>query len=418
MNESGMADDKEAAPQNGAGLTDFALREHRSLWRDAWHRLISSTTGRLGLIIVLLFVMGTVFAHFFWEYNPRTDLDYSLKLKPPNLQPTEEVASIHPFGTDKNGRDIFRRVVHGGWNSLRVGIIAVGISLSIGGVLGLLAGFYESMPLGIGGRIVLFGAIGLLFGAVVGWIAGQIWQPILLTGLGVAAVLLGDLWVGKPARTLLFAAVGLLLAAVPALLVSLPTAAACGILGLIAGVILAQPLSGPLVSNIIMRCMDIILAFPGILLAIAIVAMLGPGLDKGMIAIGFVGIPVYARLVRSAVLTVVQEEYVTAALAVGVGQGRILFRHILPNTLSPVTVQATMGLANAIIWAGALGFLGLGAIPPEPEWGAMLGDSYKYLSSGAWWAVTFPGLAIMLSVLGFNLLGDGLRDALDPRLRV
>ena len=418
MNESGMVDTKETAPQNGMGITDFALREHRSLWGDAWRRLISSTTGRLGLIIVLLFVLGTVFAHFFWEYNPRTDGDYSLNLKPPNLRPTAQITSIHPFGTDKNGRDIFRRVVHGGWNSLRVGIIAVGISLSIGGLLGLLAGFYESMPLGTGGRIVLFGAIGLLFGALVGWIAGQIWQPILLTGLGVAAVLLGDLWVGKPERTMLFAAVGLLFGAVPALLVSLPTAAACGILGLLAGVILAQPLSGPLMSNIIMRAMDVILAFPGILLAIAIVAMLGPGLDKGMIAIGFVGIPVYARLVRSAVLTVVQEEYVTAGLAVGVGQGRILFRHIVPNTLSPVTVQATMGLASAIIWAGALGFLGLGAIPPEPEWGAMLGDSYKYLSSGAWWAVTFPGLPIMLSVLGFNLLGDALRDALDPRLRV
>jgi len=413
-----MVDTKETAPQNGMGITDFALREHRSLWGDAWRRLISSTTGRLGLIIVLLFVLGTVFAHFFWEYNPRTDGDYSLNLKPPNLRPTAQITSIHPFGTDKNGRDIFRRVVHGGWNSLRVGIIAVGISLSIGGLLGLLAGFYESMPLGTGGRMVLFGAIGLLFGALDGWIAGQIWQPILLTGLGVAAVLLGDLWVGKPERTMLFAAVGLLFGAVPALLVSLPTAAACGILGLLAGVILAQPLSGPLMSNIIMRAMDVILAFPGILLAIAIVAMLGPGLDKGMIAIGFVGIPVYARLVRSAVLTVVQEEYVTAGLAVGVGQGRILFRHIVPNTLSPVTVQATMGLASAIIWAGALGFLGLGAIPPEPEWGAMLGDSYKYLSSGAWWAVTFPGLAIMLSVLGFNLLGDGLRDALDPRLRV
>ncbi len=167
-----------------------------------------------------------------------------------------------------------------------------------------------------------------------------------------------------------------------------------------------------------MRTMDIILAFPGILLAIAIVAMLGPGLDKGMIAIGFVGIPVYARLVRAAVLSVVQQEYVTAGLSVGVGQGRILFRHIVPNTLSPIIVQATMGLASAILWAGALGFLGLGAIPPEPEWGAMLGDSYRFLTTGAWWAVVFPGLAIMISVLGFNLLGDGLRDALDPRLRV
>ncbi|HSJ53746.1 MAG TPA: ABC transporter permease [Anaerolineae bacterium] len=192
----------------------------------------------------------------------------------------------------------------------------------------------------------------------------------------------------------------------------------CGLVGLIGGLILAMSLSGNLVSNIIMRVMDIILAFPGILLAIAIVAMLGPGLDKGMIAIGFVGIPVYARLVRASVLSVIQEEYVTAGLSVGVGQGRILFRHIVPNTISPIIVQSTMGLASAILWAGALGFLGLGAIPPEPEWGAMLGDSYKFLTTGAWWAVLFPGLAIMLSVLGFNPLGDGLRDALDPRLRI
>jgi peptide/nickel transport system permease protein len=217
---------------------------------------------------------------------------------------------------------------------------------------------------------------------------------------------------------LLFAGVGLLLGGVPALLVSPYTALVCAILGLVIGGFLAMPLGGPLVSNIIMRLMDIILAFPGILLAIAIVAMLGPGLDKGMIAIGFVGIPVYARLVRSTVLSVIQEEYVTSAQAVGVRQGRILFRHIVPNTLSPIIVQATMGLASAILWAGALGFLGLGAIPPEPEWGAMLGDSYRFLTSGAWWAVVFPGLAIMLSVLGFNLMGDGLRDALDPRLRI
>jgi ABC-type dipeptide/oligopeptide/nickel transport system permease subunit len=108
---------------------------------------------------------------------------------------------------------------------------------------------------------------------------------------------------------------------------------------------------------------------------------------------------------------------VTAGLSVGVGQGRILFRHVVPNTLSPIIVQSTMGLASAILWAGALGFLGLGAIPPEPEWGAMLGDSYQFMTTGAWWAVTFPGVAIMLSVLGFNLLGDGLRDALDPRLQ-
>ncbi|MFN2291160.1 MAG: ABC transporter permease subunit [Anaerolineae bacterium] len=400
------------------GYRDFAMREHRSLWSDAWRRLFSSATGRVGLLIVGFFLIATVLTHFFWEYNPRTDLDYALKLKPPNLRPTAEYDSIHPFGTDKLGRDIFRRVAHGGWNSLRVGLVAVGISLSVGGLLGLAAGFYESMPLGRTEQLLLFGSIGLVLGALSGWITGEWLQIALFAGLGLAGAYWDDLWVGTPRRTVFFGAAGLVLGALSGVLATFPIVVASGLLGLIIGVILALPLSGPLVSNTIMRLMDIILAFPGILLAIAIVAMLGPGLDKGMIAIGFVGIPVYARLVRSSVLSVMQHEYVTAGLAVGVGQGRILFRHVVPNTLSPVIVQSTMGLASAILWAGALGFLGLGAIPPEPEWGAMLGDSYRFLTTGAWWAVVFPGVAIMLSVLGFNLLGDGLRDALDPRLRV
>lgn len=394
------------------------MKPHRSLWGDAWRRLISNNTARLGMVIVIFFILATVLSHFFWEYNPRIDLDYSLKLKPPNLRPTEEVASVHPFGTDKLGRDIFRRVAHGGWNSLRVGLVAVGISLSIGGLLGLVAGFYETMTLGTAGRIFLSGGIGLILGALSGWIAGQAVQVLLFLGLGVGAVLLEDYWTSRRNRVLLFAVSGLLFGAVPGALVSTYTALMCGLLGLTTGLLLGMQLSGPFVSNIIMRVMDVILAFPGILLAIAIVAMLGPGLDKGMIAIGVVGIPVYARLVRSSVLSVMQVEYITAAQAVGVNHGRILFRHVMPNTLSPVIVQSTMGLAGAILSAAALGFLGLGAIPPEPEWGAMLGDSYKYLTTGAWWAMLFPGLAIMLSVLGFNLLGDGLRDALDPKLRV
>lgn len=400
------------------GLTDFAVREQRSLWADAWRRLISSNTARLGMAIVVFLVLSTVLSHFFWEYDPKTDLDYSLKLKPPNLFPTEEVQSIHPFGTDKLGRDIFRRVVHGGWNSLRVGLVAVGISLTIGGLLGLVAGFYESMPVARMGRAFLLGGIGLCLGALSAWIAGQPFQALLFCALGVAATFLENLLAGKPARLLLFVGVGLLLGAGPALLVSPYTAAACGVVGVIVGGILALPLGGPLLSNIIMRVMDIILAFPSILLAIAIVAFLGPGLTKAMIAIGFVFIPIFARLVRATLLSVIQQEYILAAQSVGVGHERILFRHIVPNSLSPIIVQATMGLASAILWAGALGFLGLGAIPPEPEWGAMLGDSYRFLTSGAWWAVLFPGLAIMLSVLGFNLLGDGLRDALDPRLRL
>lgn len=407
----------EATPKE-IGLTDFAVREQRSLWVDAWHRLISGKTARLGMGIVLFLVISTVLSHFFWGYNPKTDLDYSLKLKPPNVFLTEEVPSIHPFGTDKLGRDIFRRVVHGGWNSLRVGIVAVGISLVVGGLLGLLAGFYESMPIGQRGKAFLLGGIGLCLGALSAWIAGQPFQALLFCALGAMAALLENLLVGKTARVVLFAGLGLLLAGGPALFVNTYIACACGAVGLMIGGVLALPLGGPLLSNLIMRAMDIILAFPGILLAIAIVAFLGPGLDKGMIAIGFVFIPGFARLVRSTLLSVIQQEYILAAQAVGAGHGRILFRHIVPNSLSPVIVQATMGLASAILWAGALGFLGLGAIPPEPEWGAMLGDSYRFLTSGAWWAVLFPGLAIMLSVLGFNLLGDGLRDALDPRLRL
>jgi ABC-type dipeptide/oligopeptide/nickel transport system permease subunit len=219
-------------------------------------------------------------------------------------------------------------------------------------------------------------------------------------------------------RRLVFGLFGILIGGLVGFIVGPMVALVCGVLGLGIGLLLARPVGGKVFSNIVMRIMDVILSFPSYLLAIAIVAFLGPGLEKGMIAIGVVGIPIYARLARSAVLSVTQKEYVLAAQSVGEGHGRILFKHIVPNILSPIIVQSTMGLANAILSAAALGFLGLGAIPPQPEWGAMLGDSYKYLSSGAWWAVLFPGLAIMFSVLGFNLLGDGLRDALDPKMRV
>ncbi len=390
-------------------------RRRRTLWGDAWRRLIASPTARLGMAIVVIFILGTVLAHFFWPYDPRTDLDYSLKLKPPNLRPTPEIPSIHPFGTDKLGRDVFRRVVHGGWNSLRVGVISVGISLTVGGLLGLLAGFYESVPLTAGERMGLMAGIGLALGSVPAWIAGQPVQAVLFAALGAMSATIAASW-PNGRRWLILPAAGLFIGALPSLFVSPYVALVCGVLGLIIGGILTFPLGGSLFSNIVMRLMDVILAFPSILLAIAIIAFLGPGLDRAMIAIGFVGIPTYARLMRATVLSLVQRDYVLAAQAVGSGHPRILFRHILPNTLSPIIVQSTLGLGSAIIWAGALGFLGLGAIPPEPEWGAMLGDSYRFLTSGAWWAVTFPGVAIMLSVLGFNLLGDGLRDALDPRL--
>ncbi len=399
-------------------LTDFAVREHRSLWLDAWRRLKASRTAMLGLVVVAVFLLSAVGAHFFWDYDAKIDLDYGSKLLPPNLVRTAEKPAVHIFGTDKLGRDIFTRVVHGGWNSLRVGLVAVGISLIIGCLLGLFAGFFESFDMNRKEKLVLMGGLGLAVGLLPAWIARQWFQTLLFGGLGVLSVFLEKKLAQPKLRIVLFAVTGALLGGLSGLLVAPLVGLVCAVVGLLIGLLLHKPVNGKAFSSITMRVMDILLSFPSYLLAIAIVAFLGPGLEKGMIAIGVVGIPVYARLARSAVLSVSQKEYVLASQSVGEGHGRILFKHVLPNILSPIIVQATMGLASAILSAAALGFLGLGAIPPEPEWGAMLGDSYKFLSSGAWWAVLFPGLAIVFSVLGFNLLGDGLRDALDPKMRV
>lgn len=290
-----------------ASSANQSSRSHRSPWGDAWRRLISLNTARLGLFIIVLLLLVSVLVPIVHDYNPKTDSNLRLRLKPPTRE--------HPLGTDGLGRDVLVRMIHGARYSLGVGVISVSIGLSLGGILGLLAGF-------IGG----------------------------------------------------------------------------------------------LLEGIIMRVMDILLAFPAMLLAIAIVAVRGPGLNNTMVAVGIVFIPIFARLGRSMVLSVKENEYVTAAVCIGAPRSRVLFRHILPNILSPIIVQATLGLASAILWAAGLGFLGLGQQPPKPEWGAMLSDSYKYLSKGAWWVIVSPGVAIMLTVLGFNLLGDGLRDALDPRL--
>jgi len=169
-------------------------------------------------------------------------------------------------------------------------------------------------------------------------------------------------------------------------------------------------------DNIVMRVMDMILAFPYILLAIVVVAYLGPSLRNAMIAIGITYVPRFARIVRGSVLEECEKDYVTAAGAIGAKDLRIIFIAILPNCLGPLIVQTTLSFASAILDAAALSFLGLGAQPPTPEWGAMIAMG-RSLILRASWVMTFPGLAILFAVLGFNLLGDGLRDALDPRLR-
>ncbi len=280
----------------------------RSLWSDAWRRLISAQVARFGMAIIILFALMSVLPPLLTRYDPRTDMDLAMRLKSPSLQ--------HLFGTDTHGRDLFNRIIHAARVSLGAGVGAVSVAVFAGTLLGLISGF-----------------------------AGK-WTDLVL-----------------------------------------------------------------------MLLMDIMLAFPGMLLAIALVSMRGPGLFNSLLAVSVVSIPVYARIARSTVLSLKEREYVTAARCVGAGGPRILFRHIFPNSLPPVIVQATLGVASSILEIAALGFLGLGAQPPTPEWGAMLADGYKYLTTGAWWVLFFPGLAIMLTVLGFNLLGDGLRDALDPQLK-
>jgi dipeptide transport system permease protein len=166
----------------------------------------------------------------------------------------------------------------------------------------------------------------------------------------------------------------------------------------------------------VMRLMDIILTLPSLLLAIVIVAILGPGMMNAMLAVSIVVLPHYVRITRAAVISEVSKDYVTAARMNGAGNLRLMFNEVLPNCTAPLIVQASLGISTAILDAAALGFLGLGAQPPSPEWGTMLADAREFVLR-AWWVVTFPGLMILITVLAFNLLGDGLRDAFDPKLK-
>ncbi|MGD8163885.1 dipeptide ABC transporter permease DppC [Pantoea sp. FN0307] len=182
------------------------------------------------------------------------------------------------------------------------------------------------------------------------------------------------------------------------------------ILGLLAGYV------GGAVDATIMRLVDIMLALPSLLLALVLVAIFGPSIVNASLALTFVALPHYIRLTRAAVLVEINRDYVTASRVAGAGAIRQMFINILPNCLAPLIVQASLGFSNAILDMAALGFLGMGAQPPTPEWGTMLSDVLQYAQS-AWWVVTFPGLVILLTVLAFNLMGDGLRDALDPKLK-
>lgn len=280
----------------------------RSQWLEVWRRLKRNKMAVVGLVILIILVLLAVFANVIANYD-------NVVIKQNLSQRLQAPSAAHWLGTDEFGRDIFARLVHGTRVSLQVGIIAVGISIIIGGILGAIAGYY-------GGKL----------------------------------------------------------------------------------------------DNIIMRIMDIFLAVPSILLAIAIVSALGPSILNLMLAISISSVPSYARIVRASVLSIRDQEFIEAAKAIGASNTRIIFRHIIPNSLAPVIVQATLGVAGAILSTAGLSFIGLGIQPPAPEWGSMLSGGRQYLRY-AWWVTTFPGIAIMITILSLNLLGDGLRDALDPRLK-
>jgi peptide/nickel transport system permease protein len=287
-------------------MTNGLARPQRSRTSEVLRLLRYNRLAMTGVVIIAVLIFLTLFGPALSRYDPLA-IDMSARLQPPSLE--------HLFGTDDFGRDVLSRVLSGAAVSLKVGLIAVGISLTIGVAAGAISGYY-----------------------------------------------------------------------------------------------------GSLLDEVIMRFMDILFAFPAILLAIAILAALGPGVGNAMIAIGIVYTPIFARITRGSVLTVREQVYIDAARAAGCRDRRIMVRHILPNVAAPIIVETTLSLAFAILAEAALSFLGLGTQPPDPSWGRMLSESRAYILDGPWLGI-FPGLAIMFTVMGFNFLGDGLRDALDPRLK-
>jgi len=305
MRQTTRADPPSSADQNSR--QEAASRQSRSLWSDAWARLLRKPPAVAGGVIVMLLIVVAVTAPYLVPYDPIAQ-DLGNSLLPPS--------AAHLAGTDVHGRDIFSRILYGAGISLRIGFLGMSLGCVIGVTMGMMSGYRG------------------------GWL-----------------------------------------------------------------------------DTVLMRLVDLQLAFPGLLLALVIIAIIGPGLENVIIAVGVFSVPTFARMSRAQVLALKQQDYVMAAQMVGARDFRIMFYHLLPNALAPILVIATLRVATAILTAASLSFLGLGAQPPIPEWGAMLSDGRQYITIAPHVATT-PGLAILVTVLAFNLLGDGLRDALDPRLRV
>lgn len=303
------------------------------LYALAVMKFVSSRVALASSFCLILILLAVLFAPQITPYDPLQ------RNTPERNQPP---SWLHPFGTDRIGRDIMSRVLYGGRLSLQVGFFSVALAAVVGVPLGLIAGYVR------GGKSALSHP-------------NALWR-FLITGY----------YMGKGG-----------------------------------------------LDNIIMRAMDVILAFPSLIMAIWLVSLLGASLDNviaAIFAIALFSIPGYARLIRGIVLSIREMEYVMAARSMGAGSLRIMFFHILPGVLGPLIVMTTLGVSGAIVFGASLSFLGLGVPPPTPEWGAMLSDGRNYLRT-QWWVAVFPGMTITLVVLVLNIIGDALRDALDPNVR-
>jgi peptide/nickel transport system permease protein len=365
------------------------LMPRRSRWEEAWRLLKKNKLALAGFLIFVLFFLIAL-AGVWLTSGTKPAIDPSLvrlpeKLRPPLSNPIaavlrpEEIPAlgIYLFGTDELGRDVFARMLQGAWVSLTVGFVAVGISVLVGILMGGLSGYYGERPVRVYHVLASF---------------------FLLIGGGFLAA--GNL----PA--------GVILCFVALALAALSRSSALRrspwIRFLFAGTFS--------VDTLIMRFVDIMLCFPSFFLILTVVALLPPSIYNIMIVIGLTSWEGTARFVRAEFLSLREQDFVTAARALGVKDMRIIFRHMIPNAIAPVLVSATIGIAGAILTEAGLSFLGFGVPPPHATWGNILSDGKRFIFDAPW--LTFvPGFAILIVVLSFNLFGEGLRDILNPKLR-
>ena len=381
----------QAAPYpNGAQTLDVPLAPRKSRWEEFWLLFKQNRLAVAGMVIFALFFI-TAIGGLLLTSGMDPILDPSLVRLQEKLQPplsTPNLASLGPgqapllgtylLGTDELGRDVFARMLQGAWVSLTVGFVAVGISVLIGILLGGIAGYYGQNQVQVDHLLL---AVAVLAGAVLLAVGRIAWGSGLLI-FGVAYLLLLFFQVQRPIN-------------------GLPP------------FIRTRTFT---IDTLIMRLVDIMLCFPTFFLILTVVALLPASIYNIMVVIGLTSWMGTTRFVRAEFLSLREQDFVAAAKALGVGNLRIIFRHMMPNAVAPVLVSATIGIASAILTEAGLSFLGFGVPPPHATWGNILSDGQNYIFDAPW--LTFiPGIAILIVVLAFNLFGEGLREVLNPKLR-